>query len=86
MNPERRLPTIVLKHGVCVISQGIYYLQFTYFEIVKHRSEIVQHVRKTALFISRFGTRVATVALAKRPLGIWWSMFQVRGCVRVSMA
>ena len=53
-------------------------------ELVRHRNEIVQHVRKTVQFIARFGTRVATVAMAKRPLCIWWSMFQIRGSVTVS--
>ena len=45
----------------------------------------MKHVRKTVQFVARFGTRVATVALAKRPLGIWWSMAQIRGCVAVSI-
>jgi len=60
-------------------------LQFTCLDLVQHRREIVKHVRKTVQFVAKFGTRVATVALAKRPLGIWWSMFQIRGCVVVSM-
>ena len=65
--------------------QSTRYPQFTYLDSVQHRREIVKHVRKTVQFIARFGTRVATVALAKRPLGIWWSMFQIRGCVAGSM-
>lgn len=75
---------IVPKNGVCLNSLSIHSLRFTYLELVRHRSEVVQHVRKTVQFVARFGTRVATVAMAKRPLGIWWSMFQIRGCVTVS--
>jgi len=52
-------------------------------EWLRYRNEVVQHVRKTVQFVARFGTRVATVALAKRPLGIWWSMFQIRGGLEV---
>jgi hypothetical protein len=62
---------------------GTHYL--TRLNLVQHRREIVKHVRKTVQFVAKFGTRVATVALAKRPLAIWWSMCQIRGCVAVSM-
>jgi hypothetical protein len=49
--------------------------------IVAHRADMARHVRKLAYFVARFGATVASLALAKRPLSIWWAMYQIKALV-----
>lgn len=46
--------------------------------IVTHRANISSHVRKIVYFLTRFGATVAALALAQRPLSIWWAMYQIK--------
>lgn len=48
---------------------------------VAHRADTARHVRKLAYFVARFGATVASLALAKRPLSIWWAMYQIKALV-----
>jgi len=48
---------------------------------VAHRGDMARHLRKLSYFVARFGATVASLALAKRPLSIWWAMYQIKALV-----
>jgi hypothetical protein len=39
---------------------------------------MVLYIRKLAYAVARFGAKIASLALAKRPLSIWWAMYQIK--------
>ncbi|KAG8778991.1 hypothetical protein FRC16_003546 [Serendipita sp. 398] len=48
---------------------------------VDHRAGLVEHIRKLAHFVTRFGATAASLALAKRPLSVWWVCAQIKAWV-----
>ncbi|KAG8811271.1 hypothetical protein FRC18_003586 [Serendipita sp. 400] len=47
-------------------------------EWLDHRAGLVEHIRKLAHFVTRFGATAASLALAKRPLSVWWVCAQIK--------
>ncbi|CCA70549.1 hypothetical protein PIIN_04486 [Serendipita indica DSM 11827] len=47
-------------------------------EWLNHRAGLAAHARKVVYFVSRFGASRAAIALAKRPLSVWWVCSQIK--------
>lgn len=43
-----------------------------------HRTRIIRHVRMMGYFVAKFGAAVAALTVSKRPLSVWWAMYQIR--------
>jgi hypothetical protein len=46
--------------------------------VVTHRTRVAENARKFVRMITRFGAHTAGLALAKRPFGVWWALYQIK--------